>query len=121
VIRSEAHYFRVSHLVTGDELDVHPSRLKFYADSSLDVTEEILEHVAAQGIILAISELKKHRWNASISDDEVLVGWKGLESVEDSWEPLTSLATEVKVLLDQYIQRQNVKVRKYWNDKQSKF
>ncbi|ETO85957.1 hypothetical protein F444_00449, partial [Phytophthora nicotianae P1976] len=90
------------------ELDVHASRLKFYADQSLNVTEEILEHVASQGIILAINELKKHRWNGSIKDYEVLVNWKGLESVEDSWEPLTSLAEEVYVLLNQCIQKQNV-------------
>eukprot|EP00644_Phytophthora_capsici_P018100 jgi/Phyca11/114093/e_gw1.25.540.1 len=90
-------------------------------DSSLDVTEEILEHVAAQGIVLAISKLKKHRWNTSIKDYEILVGWKGLESVEDSWEPLSSLAKEVRVLLDQYIQKQDAKVRTYWEDILSKF
>ncbi|OWZ09958.1 hypothetical protein PHMEG_00017261 [Phytophthora megakarya] len=119
VIRADPHSFRVSHLVSGNELDVHPSRLKFYMDSSLDVTEEIL--VAAQGIILAISTLKKHRWNSSIKDYEILVGWKGLESVEDSWEPLTSLGKEVKVLVDQYIQKQDAKVRKYWKDTLTKF
>ncbi|ETO83927.1 hypothetical protein F444_02123 [Phytophthora nicotianae P1976] len=102
------------------ELDAHASRLKFYADQSLNVNEEILEHVAAQGIILAISQLKKHRWNSTIKDYEILVGWRGLESIEDSWEPLTSLAKEVKVLLNQYIQKQDAKVRKYWNDNCSK-
>ncbi|ETM42791.1 hypothetical protein L914_11617 [Phytophthora nicotianae] len=90
-------------------------------DSSLDVTEETLEHVAAQGIILAISKLKKHRWNASINDYEILAGWKGLEFVEDSWEPLSSLAKQVRVLLDQYIQKQDAKVRTYWEDHLSKF
>ncbi|ETL88290.1 hypothetical protein L917_12623 [Phytophthora nicotianae] len=67
----------------------------------LNVTEEILEHGASQGIILAINELKKHHWNGSIKNYEILVSWKGLESVEDSWEPLTSLAKEVLVLLNQ--------------------
>ncbi|GMF48756.1 unnamed protein product [Phytophthora fragariaefolia] len=38
VVRADAHSFRVSHLVTGEESDVHPSRLKFYMDNSLDVT-----------------------------------------------------------------------------------
>ncbi|OWZ05540.1 hypothetical protein PHMEG_00022354, partial [Phytophthora megakarya] len=95
--------------VTGDEYDVHASRLKFYADSQLNVTEAILEHIASWGIILAVNEFKKHRWNSSIKDYEVLVSWKGLESVEDSWKPLKSLAIEVKVLLDQYIQNQDAK------------
>ncbi|OWZ10624.1 hypothetical protein PHMEG_00016493 [Phytophthora megakarya] len=73
VVRADSLSLLVRHLVTGDELDAHPSRLKFYTDSSLDVTEN-------------------HRWNTSIKDYEVLVSWKGLESVEGSWEPLTSLA-----------------------------
>ncbi|KAJ8527346.1 hypothetical protein ON010_g14919 [Phytophthora cinnamomi] len=45
------------------EQDVHSSRLKYYADKSLEVTEEIREHVAAQGIILTVAELVEHRWN----------------------------------------------------------
>ncbi|POM77265.1 Hypothetical protein PHPALM_5378 [Phytophthora palmivora] len=88
VVRADSHSFGISHLVSGDESDVHASRLKFYADSQLNVTEEILEHIASQGIVLAVNGFKNHRWNASIKDYEVLVSWKGLESVEDSWEPL---------------------------------
>ncbi|POM62524.1 hypothetical protein PHPALM_28314 [Phytophthora palmivora] len=121
VVRADAHSFRVSHLITGYEVDVHASRLKFYQDSSLNVTEELLEHVASQGIVLAIEELKRHRWNSATKDYEVLVSWKGLESVEDSWEPLTSLAKEVKILLDHYIQKQDAKVRKYWKHLNAKF
>ncbi|KAF1793144.1 hypothetical protein GQ600_16115 [Phytophthora cactorum] len=44
--------------------------------------EEILEHVAAQGILLAINQLKQHWWNPTIMDYEVLLSWKGLESIE---------------------------------------
>lgn len=106
--------------MTGDELDVHASRLKFYADSSLNVTEEILEHVAAQGIILSVNELKDHRWNASINDYEVLVNWRGLQSIEDSWEPMKSLAKDIKILLAQYVKKQDTKVRAYWQELCSK-
>ncbi|EEY65029.1 glycoside hydrolase, putative [Phytophthora infestans T30-4] len=38
------------------ETDVHSSRLKLYADSSLQITAEIRKHVAAQGKILACFE-----------------------------------------------------------------
>ncbi|ETO58390.1 hypothetical protein F444_23233 [Phytophthora nicotianae P1976] len=58
--------------------------------------------------------MKKHRWNSTIKDYEILVGWRGLESIEDSWERLTSLAKEVKVLLNQYIQKQDAK---YFSEK----
>ncbi|GMF39813.1 unnamed protein product [Phytophthora fragariaefolia] len=50
VVRADAHSFRVQHLVTGDELDVHASRLKMYADSSLDVTDERLEMCLRKGL-----------------------------------------------------------------------
>ncbi|KAG3199075.1 hypothetical protein PC128_g5559 [Phytophthora cactorum] len=48
VVRADTHSFRVQHLVTGDELDVHASRRKMYADDSLEVTDELLERVSTQ-------------------------------------------------------------------------
>ncbi|KAG2878238.1 hypothetical protein PC118_g21615 [Phytophthora cactorum] len=36
---------KLKHLVTGDDLEVHASRLKFFTDKDLDVAEEFLEHV----------------------------------------------------------------------------
>lgn len=58
VIRADPHSFIIQHLVTDHELDIHASRLKFYADDSSDVTEELLEHISAQGIILAVENLR---------------------------------------------------------------
>ncbi|KAE9163440.1 hypothetical protein PF005_g30446 [Phytophthora fragariae] len=99
VLRADAHSFLIQHLIMGAELGVHATRLKFYADASLDVTEELREHISSQGIVLAIEKLKEHRWNDQIRDYEVLVQWKGLEAIEDSYEPLTSLARDVPVLV----------------------
>ncbi|KAG3181270.1 hypothetical protein PC128_g15221 [Phytophthora cactorum] len=62
VTRADTHSFRVKHVVTGDELDVHASRLKFYADQYLEVNEELLEHISAQGILLMVDKLAEHRW-----------------------------------------------------------
>ncbi|GMF57946.1 unnamed protein product [Phytophthora fragariaefolia] len=103
VVRTDTHSFRVQHLITGKESDVHASRLKLYADDSLEVTDELLEHVASQGIVLAVNELKDHRWNESISDFDILVGWKGLQSIEDSYEPMQGLATDIPVLIGNYV------------------
>ncbi|KAE9331185.1 hypothetical protein PR003_g15127, partial [Phytophthora rubi] len=95
--------FKVKHLVTGEELDVHASRLKFFADKDLEVTEELLEHVAAQGIILRVRELIRHRWNDQSRSNEVLVGWHGLEAIEDSWEPLSAIYKDVSALVQAYV------------------
>ncbi|OWZ19326.1 hypothetical protein PHMEG_0006439 [Phytophthora megakarya] len=92
------------HFVTGSEQDVHISRLKFYADSDLEVTDELLEHVAAQGIILKVAKLVEHRWNAESQCCELLVSWCGLESIENSWEPLRTLTQDVPVLVRNYVE-----------------
>uniref|UniRef100_H3H850 Chromo domain-containing protein n=1 Tax=Phytophthora ramorum TaxID=164328 RepID=H3H850_PHYRM len=105
VVRADTHSFRVQHLVTGDELDVHASRLKMYADEDLEVTDELLEHVSAQGIVLAVDKLVSHRWNNDIKDYEIKVRWKGLEVIEDSYEPLTDLAKEIRILVDNYVRQ----------------
>ncbi|KAE9120876.1 hypothetical protein PF001_g18860 [Phytophthora fragariae] len=76
-----------------------------YADESLDITDELLEHVAAQGIILAVNELKDHRWNAATNDYEIRVSWKGLQAIEDSYEPVQSLVKEIRVLVDNYVSK----------------
>ncbi|OWY95003.1 hypothetical protein PHMEG_00035112 [Phytophthora megakarya] len=85
ITRAESHSFRVRHLVTGSEQDVHAYWLKFYADNALDVTDELLEHVAAQEIVLKVNKLVDYRCNAEIQCYELLVSWCGLESIENSW------------------------------------
>ncbi|GMF52723.1 unnamed protein product [Phytophthora fragariaefolia] len=107
VVRADAHRFAVRHLLTGEEMDVHPSRLKFYADQSLDVTAEVREHIAAQGLILSVRELKEDRWDQEKKYYEVLVSWKGLESIEDSWEQIAQLVKDIPVLLAQFAAKSN--------------
>ncbi|EGZ18087.1 hypothetical protein PHYSODRAFT_331951 [Phytophthora sojae] len=105
ITRADSHSFTVRHLVTGEGTDVHSSRLKFYADSSLQISEEIREHVAAQGQILAINELLDYTWNSVKKGYDVLVSWKGLEPIEDSNETAKSLAKGVPALLRQFAER----------------
>ncbi|KAJ0404393.1 hypothetical protein P43SY_007646 [Pythium insidiosum] len=64
--------FTVKNLVTGKESKVHSSRLKFYADDQLNVTNELIEHIAAQGVLLDVEELQEHRWNDRIKDYDVV-------------------------------------------------
>ncbi|GMF20671.1 unnamed protein product [Phytophthora fragariaefolia] len=50
VVRADACSFRVQHPVNGEELDVHASRLKVYADSSLNVTDELWNTCPHKGL-----------------------------------------------------------------------
>ncbi|GMF57135.1 unnamed protein product [Phytophthora fragariaefolia] len=91
VVGSVEYYFTVEHLVNGSTMDVHPSRLNFYADDSLNVTEELLDHIASQGTLLAVEAIVNHKLNSDIEAYEVKVKWLGLETIEDSWEPCVKM------------------------------
>lgn len=59
--------------------------------------------MAAQGIILRVRELLRHRWNNTSRAYEILVARHGLEAIEDSWEPLAALHKDVSTLVQQYV------------------
>ncbi|OWZ05031.1 hypothetical protein PHMEG_00022955 [Phytophthora megakarya] len=105
ITRAESHSFRVKNLITGAESDSHASRLKFYADKELQVTEELREHVVSQGIVLKVKTIRKHRWNARINDYELLMSWQCLDATEASWEPMRAITKGVSVMVEVFAQR----------------
>ncbi|KAE8987316.1 hypothetical protein PR001_g22359 [Phytophthora rubi] len=102
ITRADPHSFAVRHLVTREETD---DRLKFYADSSLHISEELREHVAAQGQILSVNELLDYTWNSAKKDYHIRVSWKGLEPIEDSNESAKFLDKDIPTLLKQFAER----------------
>ncbi|KAE9356793.1 hypothetical protein PR003_g2148 [Phytophthora rubi] len=71
------HSFKVRHLVTNKLYNVHGSRLKFYADSSLDVTEELVAHVGNQAMVVEIEQLDDHRFATFVAERVTAVGVVG--------------------------------------------
>ncbi|GMG17361.1 unnamed protein product [Phytophthora fragariaefolia] len=55
-------------------------------------------------MVLTVSKLNDHRWSREKKDYEVLVSWRGLESIEDSWESTQQLRNDIPVLLMQYVE-----------------
>ncbi|KAE8978399.1 hypothetical protein PR001_g24855 [Phytophthora rubi] len=102
VTKALPHSFLIRHLLTGVEYDVHGSRLKFYHDADLDETAEIREHVSFQGIVLEVRGIVSHRFNVTSGELELLVAWRGLQDVENSWEPAHSIKRDVPTLVSQY-------------------
>ncbi|GMF23386.1 unnamed protein product [Phytophthora fragariaefolia] len=102
VVGSAGYYFTVKHLINGSTMDVHPSRLKMYADGSLNITEELIAHIASQGTLIAVDAIVGHRMNTYMHAYEVKVKWLGLETIEDSWELLKTMSEDVPQLLLQY-------------------
>lgn len=84
ITEAKPHSFMIQHLITGREYDVHASRLQFYADSDLNQTEELLELVSRQGMVLGVDSIRNHRLNSERKRWELLVSWVGLQAIEDS-------------------------------------
>lgn len=103
VVAEGQYHFTVRDLLTSAEMDVHPSRLKFYADNKFQVTEELIDEISRQGLVLHVKKLSSHRWHAEKMDFEILVEWRGLEAIENSWELLSSLGQDIPVLVQQYV------------------
>ncbi|OWZ03679.1 hypothetical protein PHMEG_00024541 [Phytophthora megakarya] len=103
VTETHPRYFVVKDLVTGKSCDVHASRLKFFADKDLQVSDELLQHIASQSVILDVKEIKQHRWNSERQDFELFTSWRGLEEIEDSWQSFTPMTRDVQVLVDRYV------------------
>ncbi|EEY69821.1 chromodomain protein, putative [Phytophthora infestans T30-4] len=93
------YYFIVEHLVTRKTVKEHPSRPKHYADSSLNTTADLIDHVASQGTLLTVDSLVDYRYNNNMKAFEVKVKWQGLEDIEDSWEPAKTLSKDVPQLM----------------------
>ena len=58
-------------------------------------------HVAQQGILLDVKTFLGHKKNES-GEWALRVQWVGFEQSEATWEPLSTLAEDVPVLIAQY-------------------
>ncbi|KAE9021062.1 hypothetical protein PF011_g5113 [Phytophthora fragariae] len=102
VIGAKANSFEIEHLITATTKLAHASRLKMYADQSLDVNEEMLAHIANQDIYLTVEAFTQHRKHAT-NTYEILVRWEGLEAITDSWEPVMTMYEDVPIKLQVYV------------------
>lgn len=103
VTEALAHSFMVEHLLTKDVYEVHGSRLNHYCDADVDVTEELREHIANQGIVLGVRAITEHRYNDEAKGWQLFVAWRGLEDNENSWEPFGSIYSDVPTIVRRYI------------------
>ncbi|ETK79736.1 hypothetical protein F441_14666 [Phytophthora nicotianae CJ01A1] len=99
-----SHSFMVQHLLTNDEYEVHGSRLKHYSDADLNVTEELRQHIANQGIVLGVRANVDHRYDEAAGEWQLYIAWRGLDDSENSWEPFASIYSDVPALVRSYVQ-----------------
>eukprot|EP00474_Spongospora_subterranea_P008141 CRZ08599.1 hypothetical protein [Spongospora subterranea] len=98
-VNSEWHY-TLENLVTGDHVDAHVTRIKFYHDPSLEVTQDLLQYVSS-GIGFVVDSFIKCRFHGDRW--ELQVRWSGFEESDVSWEPASNMVEDVPVLVKQFI------------------
>ncbi|OWY93033.1 hypothetical protein PHMEG_00037716 [Phytophthora megakarya] len=95
--------FTVKNLITGDDREVHASRIKFYNDATLDVSEDLLHHIAHNSEGHVVAEILDSRYSESEKRFELLVSWRGLSNADDSWEPATTLLEDIPVMVKHFV------------------
>jgi hypothetical protein len=98
------HVFEVQQLLSGEVSSAHVSRLTYYADSSLNVTTELKDHIqlVEQQGLFEMERLVAVRENED--ELEAHVAWAGFEEAEWTWEPLSQLLEDRKQFVVKQLQ-----------------
>ena len=85
---------QVQDLTTGRTKEIHASRLKFYDNTKLNVTEELTTYLKYQQATLYLVDEIKQLAKTRRTGFKLLVSWVGFPD-EDTWEPLMDLYRDV--------------------------
>ena len=97
--------FLIEDLNTGSIKEVHYSRLKFYHDKSLNVSEELKQQVAHNQQGYEVKTFLDHRQNRISKEWELLTVWKGFSHQEATWESLQTLFDDLPEKVRKYVEK----------------
>ena len=100
-----AHVYETQDLINNNRSLVHVNRLKKYADSSLDVTEELLDAIHHnEPHYNTVERLLALRFNQAVEHYEVQVKWRGFDYEAPTWEPLAVMYEDIPKMLNEFLQ-----------------
>ena len=79
--------------------------MRYYDDSKLNVSEDIKAQFSHDNFSYEVNEFNGSRVNPITGKLQLSVNWKGFSTVDDTWEDLENLYTDVPVLVANYIRR----------------
>ncbi|KAH9118412.1 hypothetical protein LEN26_012113, partial [Aphanomyces euteiches] len=100
--------FVVEDLRDKQQTTHHASRLKIFAPSSLNVTQDLLDHIAYVEGGHIVETLLDCKFDRDSKRWTVLVKWLGLDIIENSWEPLDVMIEDVPKLVHRFIETNSV-------------
>ena len=93
--------FYLRNLVTSKLIEAHTSRMEFYSDAMMEVTQPLIELISRQGDELTIDKIEVM---IKIQNRFILtVSWNGLEELEKSEEPFEVFFPQVQILVLQFM------------------
>ena len=99
--------FVLENLVTHEQFEVHAQRVRFYSDSDLNVTTDLLNQIAHDSTGLEVQAItdakcdKNGRWSLKIQ-------WRGFTEDFDSWEALSHLLNECPIHIRRLIKKSEI-------------
>jgi hypothetical protein len=110
------HVFDIQSLVdAADNKTVHAQFLKLYADSSLEVTPQLVAFAAHSTGGNVIDTIIDHR--QLHGQHEFLVQWKGEDAADATWEPAVHIYSDAPSVVKRYIKFISPPgERKIWSD-----
>jgi hypothetical protein len=93
--------FEVQNFVNGETMKVHAQRMQFYADTSLDKTAELADHLGNHFGRYEVEALRGHRWNDESQSFDLEVAWLGFE--EPTWSSMDDMFEDQPKLVKEYV------------------
>ena len=91
-------------LISAKDMFVHSNRLKFYADSSLNVTQTLLDTINHNDVHYnTVTKLLDLQYNRTRKQWEVQARWRGFSHEEPTWEPLDNMHKDIPEMLNKFL------------------
>lgn len=86
----------------------HASRLKFFAAVDFNMTQDLLDHIAYVEGGYLVEALIDCKFDRTSKQWLIQVKWMGLDTIENSWEPLDILLEDVPKLVHAFVEKNSV-------------
>jgi len=104
VIDAESPWvYKVRSIADGTEKAVHASRLRFYADEALDITEEVKEQFIRDSKGFEVDKITGIRVDPVTNSYQFKIHWWGLEDSDDEWQSFEEIKDELADMILEYI------------------
>ena len=97
----------VQHLTTHNATNAHHSRLKLYADSSLEVGRDLENDISHKNPPLRniVEQLLGLRFNDEAGCFEVQTKWQGFDYEDPAWEPSHALKQGIPAMTTEFLSK----------------